>query len=358
MISEIEWKKCLLNASASIEDAIKSLITSSLRIALVIDENSQLIGSITDGDIRRGLLRGLNLLSPVVEVMNRNPIVVTSETMREEVVGLMSENRLYQIPIVDGNRRIRGLHVWDEFQSPRKKSNVIVIMAGGRGTRLLPLTKNTPKPMLLIEGKPILEHIIARAKSQGFSNFVLAIHHLGEVIEDYFGDGSSIGVNISYLREQSALGTAGALSLMTQEPSEPIIVINGDVITDILYEDMLNFHLQNQATATMAVQAYETQIPYGVVKTKGIAIERFEEKPVQRFLINAGVYILEPTCLAMLKKNKVAFMTDFFDFLLQNGFSTIAFIIHEKWTDVGRHEEFIKLRRQIESEKMVQSGSN
>jgi len=358
MISESEWKKSLLSPAASIEDAIKCLINSSLRIALVADENLTLLGSITDGDIRRGLLRGLNLSSPASEVMNRDPIVVEPETLREEVIRLMSDNRLHQIPIVTESRAIRGLHIWDEFQSPPKRCNVIVIMAGGKGTRLFPLTKSTPKPMLLIAGKPILEHIIIRARSEGFSNFVLAVHHLGEVIENHFGDGSAFGVNISYLREQSPLGTAGALSLMSQKLNDPFIVVNGDVITDIHYEDMLNFHLENQAVATMAVQVYESQIPYGVVKTKGIGISGFEEKPIQRFLINAGVYILEPTCLEFLEANKVTYMTDFFDILSQNGLSTIAFMIHERWTDIGRHEEFIRARSEIEQEKRVESGTN
>jgi dTDP-glucose pyrophosphorylase len=324
MISESEWKKSLLSPAALIEDAIKCLINSSLRIALVADENLTLLGSITDGDIRRGLLRGLNLSSPASEVMNRDPIVVEPKTLREDVMRLMSENRLHQIPIVTENRAIGGLHIWDEFQSPPKRCNVIVIMAGGKGTRLLPLTKSTPKPMLLIAGKPILEHIINRARSEGFSNFVLAVHHLGEVIENHFGDGSAFGVNISYLREQSPLGTAGALSLMSQKLNDPFIVVNGDVIADIHYEDMLNYHLENQAAATMAVQ----------------------------------VYVLEPTCLEFLEANKVTYMTDFFDILSQNGLSTIAFMIHERWTDIGRHEEFIRARSEIEQEKRVESGTN
>jgi dTDP-glucose pyrophosphorylase len=358
MISESEWKKSLLSPSASIEDAIKCLINSSLRIVLVADENLTLLGSITDGDIRRGLLRGLNLSSPASGVMNRDPIVVEPETLREDVIRIMLDNRLHQIPIVTENRAIRGLHIWDEFQSPPKRSNVVVIMAGGKGTRLLPLTENTPKPMLRIAGKPILEHIINRAKSEGFSNFMLAIHHLGEVIENHFGDGRAIGVNISYLREESPLGTAGALSLISQKLDDPFIVVNGDVIADIHYEDMLNFHLENQAAATLAVQVYESQIPYGVVATKGISIAGFEEKPIQRFLINAGVYILEPTCLEFLEEGKITDMTDLFDTLSQNGLSTIAFMIHERWTDIGRHEEFIRARREIEQEKRVESGTN
>lgn len=358
MISELEWRECLLPLAASIEEAIKSLIKSSLRIALVADENLTLVGSVTDGDIRRGLLRGLNLFSPVSEVMNRNPIIVTPDAKHEHVLHLMSNNRIHQIPIVDEKKVIRGLHIWDELKFPPNRKNTIVIMAGGKGSRLYPLTKSTPKSMLLIKGKPILEHIITRAKAEGFFNFVLAIHHLGDVIEDYFGDGSSIGVNISYLREKSPLGTAGALSLITRKPNEPLIVINGDVLTEIRYEDMLGFHLENKAIATMAVQVYESQNPYGVVKVEGIDIKGFSEKPSQKFLINAGVYILEPSCLDMFEANKVTFMTEFFDFLSQRGQKTIAFLIHERWADIGRLEDLTKLRQEVEVEREGQNGTD
>ena len=335
MISENEWSNCLISPSDSIKDAINSLIKSSLRIALVADQNLTLLGSITDGDIRRGLLRGLNLSSSVSEIMNRNPIVVTPSTMREDVLRLMSDNRLYQIPIIDGTKAIKGLHIWDDFESPPRRNNTIVIMAGGKGTRLLPLTKDTPKPMLSLGNKPILEHIIIRAKKEGFSDFIIAIHHLGKVIEDYFDDGSSLGVNVKYLREEQPLGTAGALNLIKPKPIEPVIVTNGDVITEVSYANILDFHIQNKSRATMAVQVHEARNPFGVVETQGIEITKYREKPIVRTLLNAGVYVLDPEVLGLVPNNTACDMPSLFEITRQKGMRTVACPIHEKWFDLG-----------------------
>jgi len=231
-------------------------------------------------------------------------------------------------------------------------------MAGGKGTRLLPKTEKTPKPMLRLGGKPILEHIIERAKSEGFSRFILAIHHLGEVIEEYFGDGKSLGVKISYVKEKTPLGTAGALSLIEPKPSEPIIVTNGDVLTDFRYGDLLDFHVQNNANATMAVQVNETKIPYGVVQTKGVLITGFEEKPTQAFLINAGVYVIEPACLVFLKKGRETNMPDLFETLIGHNLSTLAYLIHESWIDIGGHEEFTTAAKKLSTLGDKHSESN
>ena len=289
MAEEVFWKKALLHPSALIKDAIQVLSEASLRIVLIVNENLTLIGTITDGDIRRGLLKGLTINSVISEVINQKPTVVPQGFPRNEVLRIMRANKLFQIPVVGEDRRLVDLHLWDKLSSPTSRDNTILIMAGGKGTRLLPKTEKTPKPMLRLGGKPILEHIIERAKSEGFSRFILAIHHLGEVIEEYFGDGKSLGVKISYVKEKTPLGTAGALSLIEPKQSEPIIVTNGDVLTDIRYGDLLDFHVQNNAKATMAVQVHEAKIPYGVVQTKGVSITGFEEKPTQEFLINAGV---------------------------------------------------------------------
>ena len=340
MAEEVVWKKALLPPSALIRDAIQVLSEASLRIVLIVDENLTLLGTITDGDIRRGLLKGLTINSAISEVINQKPTVVPQGFPRTEVLRIMGANKLFQIPVVGEDRRLVGLHVWDEFSSPTNRNNTILIMAGGKGTRLLPKTEKTPKPMLRLGGKPILEHIIERAKSEGFSRFILAIHHLGEVIEEYFGDGESLGVKISYVKEKTPLGTAGALRLIEPKPSEPIVVTNGDVLTDIRYGDLLDFHVQNNANATMAVQVHETKIPYGVVQTKGVSITGFEEKPTQAFLINAGVYVLEPDCFVFLQEGKETNMPDLFETLIGNNLSTLAYLIHESWVDIGGHEAF------------------
>jgi dTDP-glucose pyrophosphorylase len=342
MIDNALWRKTLLSPDASIRDAIELLIDSSLRIALITDSSGRLVGTITDGDIRRGLLKGLSISSQIAEIVNTKPIVVPQSFSRESVLKIMSANKIYQVPVIDDDSKLVGLHLWDEIQTPSFRKNAIVIMAGGRGTRLLPKTANTPKPMLPIGGKPILEHIISRAKSQGFTHFYLAIHYLGNVIEEYFGDGSSLGVKIEYIKESSPLGTAGALSLIEPSPGEAIVVTNGDVLTDIDFGDLLDFHLQNEAKGTMAVQVYEWQNPYGVIRTNGIEITNYEEKPKYNFLINAGVYVLEPNCLDLLEKGEEAHLPSLFELMGSKGLKTVAFLIHEQWTDIGGHEEFAK----------------
>ena len=347
MAEEVFWKKALLYPSALIKDAIQVLSEASLRIVLIVDENLTLIGTITDGDIRRGLLKGLTINSVISEVINQKPTVVPQGFPRNEVLRIMRANKLFQIPVVGEDRRLVDLHLWEELSSPTSRENTILIMAGGKGTRLLPKTEKTPKPMLRLGGKPILEHIIERAKSEGFSRFILAIHHLGEVIEEYFSDGKSLGVKISYVKEKTPLGTAGALSLIEPKPSEPIIVTNGDVLTDIRYGDLLDFHIQNNAKATMAVQVHETKIPYGVVQTKGVFITGFEEKPTQAFLINAGVYVMEPDCFVFLQEGKEINMSDLFETLIGHNLPTLAYLIHESWIDIGGHDEFATAAKKL-----------
>jgi dTDP-glucose pyrophosphorylase len=349
MISESQWKRALLSSAGSIEDAIKVLSDASLKIVLVTDSTLRLMGTITDGDIRRGLLRGLTLSSPISEVINLKPIVVPKIFTREVVKKMMSANRIFQIPIVDDELKLIGLHIWDEQRTTVVRDNVMVIMVGGRGTRLLPKTEKTPKPMLLLGGKPILEHIINRAKAAGIVEFVLAIHHLGEVIEEYFGNGQRLGVNISYIKEKSPLGTAGALGLIDPKPTKPIIVANGDVITDIRFGDILEFHSQNNAIATMAVQVYESENPFGVVQTKGISITGYEEKPIVRSLVNAGVYVLNPSALDFMEKGAECSMPTLFEMLRTESLKTIAFPLHENWLDLGSPSDLAKAIEEMQS---------
>jgi dTDP-glucose pyrophosphorylase len=349
MISESQWKRALLSSASSIEDAIKVLSDASLKIVLVTDSTLRLMGTITDGDIRRGLLRGLTLSSPISEVINLKPIVVPKTFTREVVKKMMSANRIFQIPIVDEDLKLVGLHVWDEQRATVARDNVMVIMAGGRGTRLLPKTEKTPKPMLLLGGKPILEHIINRAKAGGIVEFVLAIHHLGEVIEEYFGNGQFLGVNISYIKEKYPLGTAGALGMIDPKPTKPIIVANGDVITDISFGDILEFHSQNSAMATMAVQVYESENPFGVVQTKGISITGYEEKPIFRSLVNAGVYVLNPSALDFMEKGAECSMPTLFEILRTKSLKTIAFPLHENWLDLGSPSDLAKAIEEMQS---------
>jgi len=334
------WTKTLLSPVGSIGDAIKILNDTALRIVLVADSDLKLVGTVTDGDIRRGLLRDLTLASAISEVINTKPIVVPQNFAREVVLEIMSSHKIFQIPVVDEGLKLVGLHVRNEQNTHAARDNVVVIMAGGKGTRLLPKTEKIPKPMLRLGVKPILEHIIERAKAEGFNRFVLAIHHLGEVIEEYFGDGKSLGVNISYVKEKTPLGTAGALSLIEPKPSQPIIVTNGDVLTDVKYGDILDFHNHSNGKATMAVQVREWQNPYGVVNTDGIEITNYEEKPITRTLINAGVYVVNPTVLGLLTSSTPCDMPLLFELARARGMKTVAYFAHESWIDVGTHEDF------------------
>jgi dTDP-glucose pyrophosphorylase len=335
------WRRALLPNTATIQEAIYNLDRVAIKIALVIDAAGRLEGTISDGDIRRGLLRGLQLCSPIGTVVHTSPFVVPADMARETVMQLMKANKIQQIPVVDQQRHVVGLHLWDKITSPEARSNIMVIMAGGKGTRLRPHTEHCPKPMLPVGDKPMLEHIIDRAMSQGFNRFTLAIHYLGHIVEDYFGDGSKMNARIEYIREESPLGTAGALGLLARLPEAPFVVTNGDVLTDINYADLLDFHIRQQAVATMAVRTHEWQHPFGVVQTKGIDIVGFEEKPIARTHINAGVYVLSPKALSVLYANEICDMPTLFERLHENEQRTVAYPMHEPWLDVGRPEDLI-----------------
>jgi dTDP-glucose pyrophosphorylase len=333
------WQRSILPADATIRDAVLNLNDVAIRIALVLDDDGRMLGTISDGDIRRGLLRGLTLDNPVTEILHRNPLVAPATMGRDMISLLMLANKMQQIPVVDEDNHVVGLHLWDELESPPARTNTLVIMSGGKGVRLRPHTENCPKPMLLVAGRPMLEHIIERARLEGFQRFVLAVHYLGHMIEDHFEDGSRFGVTIDYLHEKHPLGTAGALSLMARRPGEAMVITNGDVLTDIRYGEFLDFHLRHQATATMAVRIHEWQHPFGVVQTRGIDIVGFEEKPITRTHINAGVYALDPLALDLLKPGEPCDMPTLFEMLQARAVRIVAYPMHEPWLDVGRPED-------------------
>ena len=330
------WRKAILSATATIEQAVRNLTKVSIRIVLVTNETGVLEGTISDGDIRRGLLKGLDLNSPITSIIRHNPLVVPPELGRELVMQLMVANKIQQIPVVDEEKHVVGLHLWDEITTSPTRPNLMVIMAGGMGTRLRPHTENRPKPLLSVAGKPMLEHIIERAKREGFNRFVLAIHYLGHLIEAYFGNGERLDVQIDYLREDTPLGTAGALGLLNPLPDASFVVTNGDVITDIRYGELLDFHSRHAATATMAVRVHDWQHPFGVVQTRGVEIVGFEEKPIARSHINAGVYALDPTALSVLTADAHCDMPTLFERLQAKEKRTIAYPMHEPWLDVGQ----------------------
>lgn len=339
------WHKAMLPASASIGEAIRNLDETAIKIVMVANDAGILEGTISDGDIRRGLIKGFNLNQSISNIVNRRFLVVPPDMSSELVMQLMIANKIHQIPVVNSKYQVVGLHLWDEITTPPLRSNQMVIMAGGLGTRLLPHTEKCPKPLLPIAGKPILEHIIERAKLEGFNHFVLAICHLGHMIEDYFAGGEQLGVRIEYLREDSPLGTAGALGLLSL-PEAPFVVTNGDVMTDIRYGELLDFHTRYGAAATMAVRAHEWQNPFGVVQTEGVEIIGFEEKPIVRSHINAGIYVLDPGALNYLRINENCDMPSLFERLQANNQRTVAYPMHEPWLDVGRPDDLIRANKE------------
>jgi len=343
------WRDSLLRNGASIEEAIKCLNNAALQIVIVIDSAGCLVGIITDGDIRRGLLKGLTINSSIDSIIVKFPLVVPPEMRSETVVQLMKANKIHQIPVVDEQRRVVGLHLWSEIGVTVDRENLMVIMAGGLGVRMHPLTESCPKPLLPVAGKPILEHIVERAKADGFSRFFFAIRYLGHMIEEHFGDGSRLGVKIDYLREDDPLGTAGALALLNPKPNVPFVVTNGDVLTDIRYDELLDYHVRNSATATMAVRLYEWQHPFGVVHTQGIEIQRVEEKPIHRTHVNAGVYVLQPEVLFFLPEVGKFDMPSLFEALKSGGLKTIVYPMHEPWLDVGRPSDYSQAEKNFQS---------
>jgi dTDP-glucose pyrophosphorylase len=332
----LAWQRVILKSDATIRDVIQNLNDNAVKIVIIVNETGELAGTISDGDIRRGLLQGLEMGSPITNVIRRNPLVVPATIGRELVVDLMTANKVLQVPVVDEKNHPAGLHLWEDINKFTERLNTMVIMAGGLGKRLRPYTENCPKPMVSVAGRPMLEHIIEKAKIEGFRNFILAIHYLGHMIEDHFGDGSRFDVRIEYLREQTMLGTAGALSLIDSFIQHPFLVTNGDVISDIRYGELLDFHERQNATATMAVRLHEWQHPFGVVEMRGVDIIGFNEKPVLRSHINAGVYVLDPISLHELEKNQPCDMPMLFERLQTKGKRTVAYPMHEPWLDVGR----------------------
>jgi dTDP-glucose pyrophosphorylase len=341
------WRKGLIPCCATLQDTIRNLDETGLQIALVVSEDGVLLGTVTDGDIRRGLLRGIDLNGQVDAIMQREPLVVPPTLGRETVLQLMQANKFHQLPVVDEQRRVVGLHVWGELVAPSERPNLMVIMAGGRGTRLRPHTESCPKPLLAVGGKPMLEHIIERARAEGFRQFVLAVHYLGGMIEDYFGDGRRWQVNIRYLRELTPLDTAGAIALLDPRPAVPFLVSNADVLTDIRYAELLDFHCRHGAAATMSVRLHEWQHPFGVVRSKGVDIVGFEEKPISRSHINAGIYVLDPSALDALEAGEPCDMPTLFTRLRERAARTIVYPMHEPWLDVGRAADLERAQSEL-----------
>lgn len=333
--------KITISINTTIRETLKIFGShDGLRLLLVNDEKNQFTGIIADPDIRRGLLRGLSLDDSISTIINRSPITAHINTSKDELLHLASQHNIHEIPLKDHNGEIVEIVSIANLVKPKLYPNQVVIMAGGLGTRLRPLTDTLPKPMLKVGSKPILQIILERFKQQGFKNIILCVNYKSHIIEEYFGDGSKYGLNITYIKEEKRMGTAGALSLIPNL-YEDFIVMNGDILTDIDFAKMLAFHHSNYSHATMGVREYTTQIPYGVVNTLDNKITSIEEKPSLSFKVSAGIYILSPNSLSLIPRDKFFDMPALFEASLEKkDYNTLSYLIEDYWIDIGRKEEY------------------
>lgn len=324
----------------TLHETIQIIDASAAQVALVVDDAMKLCGIVTDGDVRRAILRGTGLQAPIREVMNAEPHTALISDDHESLLAQMRLHGLRQLPIVDQNRTLLGIEFLEDLTRPASRENLVVLMAGGLGSRLKSLTENCPKPMLSVGDKPLLETIIDNFVAYGFHNFAISVNYLAEHITGYFGDGSRLGVRIQYLQEETRLGTAGALSLMAQQPEKPLIVMNGDVLTKVNFPQLLAFHDDHEAMATMCVREYDFQVPYGVVEMDNYRIRDIREKPVHSFFVNAGIYVLSPAAVAMIPAGRAYDMPSLFQEIIAKHQITAAFPIREYWIDIGQMADY------------------
>lgn len=337
-----QYHHIMLSPVSTICRALEVIDSGAMKIALVVDANQKLMGTISDGDIRRAILKGVGLDALIEGFYNANPITCGINDSREKILQLAAAKKVYQIPVVDNDGCIVGVTEIDEMLQPAGRSNKVVLMAGGLGTRLSPLTDSIPKPMLHVGTKPILETIIENFAKYGYRDVVLSVSYKSHVIEEHFGDGEAFGVKISYVHETKRMGTAGALSLMRDQLSEPFFVMNADLLTNVNFEHLHDYHESHNAMATMAVREYDFQVPYGVVNISDSKIISIEEKPTQKFYVSGGIYMLNPESLELIPNDQFFDMPSLFDTMISKGANALSFPIREYWLDIGRMSDYEK----------------
>ena len=336
-----------IGASSTIKEAMKVIDKNLTGGALVVNENNELVGTITDGDIRRAILKGCSINEGIENTYFKNFKFVTEQHSKKKAKEYMLNNKIRQVPVIDKDKKLIDLYFLDDIISYDKKDNYVFILAGGLGTRLRPLTETVPKPMLTVGDKPILELIIEQFKEYGFRNFIISLNYKGEIIEEYFKDGKEFDVNIEYIRETKKLGTAGSISLVNEKFTKPFIVINGDILTGIDFDKFLNHHIKNNFNITVGVRNYEINIPYGVLVTDNMLIESLEEKPTYKFHINGGVYAVNPEITKYIQQDKVYNMTDLIEDAMNNKYKSGIYEITEYWTDIGQIDDYRKANTDI-----------
>lgn len=336
----IDISRILLCIDTTIKDALKVIDSGALKIALVVDSDNRLLGTLGDGDIRRALLGRKTLNETIEDVYFKNPIVSNKGSSKVDLLNLCLKNGIAQVPIVDEYRKVIDIFVMDDVLKKRQHKNHVVLMVGGLGRRLSPLTDNTPKPMLEVGGKPILETIVKRFVVSGFSNITMCLGYKSNLIQNHFRDGKDFGGNIDYIVEDKRMGTAGALTLLKKKFSEPFFVMNGDLLTNVDFEEMLNFHESNNSRATMCVREYDMKVPYGVVNISNEDIISIEEKPIHSFFVNAGLYLLDSACISQIPKDEFYDMPTLFEELIVAKEKIVSFPLREYWLDIGRMSDY------------------
>lgn len=337
-----EIRDIVVDPSDTILYTMQLIDRNMMKIAIVVDSSAKLLGTVTDGDLRRGILKGISLDSPIEMIMNSSPKKELIGKPSHHYKNVLKRNHIKHLPLVTKDGEFVDLFLLEAKDSFRRNNNIVVLMAGGLGSRLRPLTDEIPKPLLPVGGKPILEHIIESFKDNGFYQFVISVNYKKEMIVDHFGDGSDFGVEITYLFEEKRLGTAGPLSLLSEEIDQPLLVMNGDLLTKVNFEQLLHFHIENKAVATMCVRSYEYQVPYGVIKTNQHKLIGIEEKPIHHSFVNAGIYVLNPKVKDHISFNEFYDMPELFTKLISTDENVQAFPIREYWMDIGQLHDYEK----------------
>lgn len=357
MQTNIDAAGLCIAKSASLRGALALMDKKRLGIILVTDARGRLAGTITDGDLRRAILAKTSLDQPLDELLARKrgtryarPVTAPAGTPGPALLALLQRHHIRHLPLIDSKRRVSGLVTMDDFVASQTLPLQAVVMAGGQGTRLLPLTENTPKPMLHVGDRPLMEIILEQLKGAGISQVKVTTHHKREKITDYFGDGKAFGLDLSYLYEDRPLGTAGALGLI-RPPKETILVMNGDVLTQVNFRAMLEFHRDMKADLTAAVCQYDFKVPYGVVESDAALISKINEKPTLEFFVCAGIYLLEPSACRLIPKGRRFDMTDLIGLLIKKKRRVASFPIHEYWLDIGKPADFATAQRDVASWK-------
>jgi dTDP-glucose pyrophosphorylase len=351
MTSDIlkEYPELILPPSATLRQAMAAMTRAHWGIILVADKSRRLLGVLADIDLRRALLQGKDMDTPVTAAMNPKPITVTDRTSQEAIASLFRDTSKSFIPVLDKAGRLKSVAALIDYVTiPKRHSNTVIVMAGGVGKRLRPLTENTPKPMLKIGDKPILELLLEQLAASGFGRFIFSVNYLGDQIRAHFGDGRRWDVEIEYLEEKRPMGTVGSLGLLKKKFDGPLLVLNGDILTKVNFNALLDFHRAEKSLATLCVKRHEVQVPYGVVELKKHRLHGFVEKPTHRFLVNAGIYVLEPKILAWLPRRKPCDMPEFLDLIRKKRGAVSCFPIEEYWLDIGGLPEFRRAENEFD----------